>query len=158
MLSQKETTLLQDLKKAEQLCIEKYTKHAEQASSSALKSLFKQIGQREQQHLQTIEQIMAGGVPAMGGGQQSGGQGQKQQMASATASQDYANDNAGYKNDNYLCSDALSLEKHVSSVYNTCIFEFKNPALRDALNHIQKEEQEHGEMIYNYMASNGMYS
>jgi ferritin len=26
------------------------------------------------------------------------------------------------------------------------------------LNHIQKEEQQHGEQIYNYMAQNGMYN
>ena len=29
--------------------------------------------------------------------------------------------------------------------------------VRQVLNHIQKEEQEHGEKIYNYMASHGMY-
>jgi len=29
--------------------------------------------------------------------------------------------------------------------------------MRDALNHIQKEEQEHGKMLYDYMSVNGMY-
>lgn len=159
MFSQKETTLLQDLKKAEQLCIEKYSKYSEEASATALQNLFSQIAQKEQQHLQTITQIMDGSVPAMSQGQQSGGgQGQQQKMTSATASEDYAKDSAGYKNDSYLCSDTLAMEKHISAEYNTCIFEFKDTAVRDALNHIQKEEQQHGEMIYNYMASNGMYS
>ncbi len=60
--------------------------------------------------------------------------------------------------DSYLCTDLLSTEKHVSSVYNTAIFEFKDTGIRDVLNHIQKEEQRHGEQIYNYMSQNGMYS
>jgi spore coat protein CotF len=60
--------------------------------------------------------------------------------------------------DSYLCTDLLSTEKHVSSVYNTAVFEFKDTNIRNVLNHIQKEEQQHGEQIYNYMAQNGMYS
>ncbi|MCR4962284.1 MAG: spore coat protein [Firmicutes bacterium] len=39
-----------------------------------------------------------------------------------------------------------------------CLFEFKEQGLRDALNHIQKEEQQHGKMIYDYMQANAMYS
>ena len=61
-------------------------------------------------------------------------------------------------NDAFLCADALAMEKHVSSVYDTSIFEFSSPILRDTLNHIQKEEQNHGEEIYCYMSKNGMYS
>ena len=68
--------------------------------------------------------------------------------------------NRGYTDaksaDAYLCRDALAMEKHVSSLYNTTIFEFNSPVLRDTLNHIQKEEQNHGEQIYEYMSCNGM--
>jgi spore coat protein CotF len=60
--------------------------------------------------------------------------------------------------DSFLCTDLLSTEKHVSSTYNTCIFEFRDSNIRDVLNHIQKEEQQHGEQIYNYMAQNAMYN
>ena len=59
--------------------------------------------------------------------------------------------------DCYLCSDLLADEKHVSSLYNTCVFEFKDTSIRDTLNHIQKEEQEHGKLIYDYMSKNNMY-
>ena len=62
------------------------------------------------------------------------------------------------KGDAYLCKDALSGEKQVSSLYNTCVFEFKDASVRAALAHIQTEEQNHGKMIYDYMAANGMYS
>ena len=50
------------------------------------------------------------------------------------------------------------MEKHVSSLYDTTIFEFTSPTLRDTLNHIQKEEQIHGEQLYEYMKINNMYS
>lgn len=59
--------------------------------------------------------------------------------------------------DKFLCQDSLSTEKHVSSTYNTAIFEFRDKNIRNVLNHIQKEEQEHGEQIYNYMHQHGMY-
>ena len=60
--------------------------------------------------------------------------------------------------DKLLCQDALSTEKYVSSTYNNSIFEFRDTNIRQVLNHIQKEEQEHGEEIYNYMNKHGMYN
>ncbi|MGI5876738.1 MAG: spore coat protein, partial [Dethiobacteria bacterium] len=57
-----------------------------------------------------------------------------------------------------LCTDMLMTEKYVSGTYDTAIFEFTDPGARQVLNHIQKEEQQHGEGIFNYMQSNGMYN
>jgi hypothetical protein len=51
----------------------------------------------------------------------------------------------------------LSTEKYVSATYNTAIFEFNNTQIRKTLNHIQKEEQEHGELLYNYLKQNNAY-
>ena len=62
------------------------------------------------------------------------------------------------KNDCFLCSDLLTMEKHASHLYDTCIFEFKQETLRNTLNQIQKEEQNHGKMIYDYMSTNSMYA
>ena len=56
-----------------------------------------------------------------------------------------------------LCQDSLSGEKYVSSTYDAAIFEFRDTNARQILNHIQKEEQEHGEKIYNYMEQYRMY-
>lgn len=154
-LSQKETELLKDLKGQEKLCIDKYTKHASSASDTQLKELFSQIAQTEQQHLDTLTQIEKGSVPQMQGSSQ------KQQKFTPTSSFTAAygiGDNQEKQNDSYLCSDVLATEKHASSLYDTCIFEFKDEQARSALNHIQKEEQEHGKMIFDYMQANGMYS
>lgn len=147
-LTQKETTLLKDLRGQEQLCVEKYAKYSSEACNGQLKNLFNQIGQTENQHMQTLDQIASGTVPQMSGGSGT-------QAAPAVQATSYSP--ADKKKDEFLCHDALSTEKHVSSTYNTCIFEFADTNVRDVLNHIQKEEQQHGEQIYNYMSKNGMY-
>lgn len=151
-LTKKETSLLQDFKNHEQLCVEKYEKYAAQASDKQLKDLFTQLGNAEKQHLDTINQIMAGTVPQM----QSGGQQKQQPKFKQTYKEGDTSQNR--QTDCYLCNDLLCTEKHVSATYDTGIFEFKDTNIRKNLNHIQKEEQEHGEQIYNYMAKNAMYA
>jgi spore coat protein CotF len=153
-LTQKETSLLKDLKEQEQICVEKYSKYSADAKDEQLKNLFKQIGQKETQHLDTINQIMNGTVPSM----QSGGNSNSNTQLTFTATYTAVDSNPNKQEDSYLCTDSISSEKHVSSTYNTCIFEFRDTNIRNILNHIQKEEQQHGEQIYNYMSQNGMYS
>ncbi len=148
-LTQKEKDLLKDLKGQEKLCVDKYNKHAGCASDQQLKDLFSGIAKVEQQHLDTLTQIENGSAPQMSG--------QSQQQPSFKAVYGTGEDEKK-KNDSYLCTDLLAGEKHVSSLYNTCVFEFKDQKARDALNHIQKEEQSHGKMIYDYMSTNNMYS
>ncbi len=60
--------------------------------------------------------------------------------------------------DTDLCTDLLSTEKYVSGTYDTAIFEFRDGNIRKALNYIQKEEQQHGEQVFNYMQSRKMYN
>lgn len=159
VLTEKETMLLKDLKSEEKLCIDKYNKYASQACDPQLKNVFTSIGQIEQNHYDTITQIMNGTVPStnMGGSQKPNLQAGSQQNAQQNSSQQTVGQEQR-KNDEYLCTDALGTEKHVSSTYNTCIFEFKDDNVRNTLNHIQKEEQEHGKKLYDYMSQNGMYS
>ena len=118
-----------------------------------LKQLLTTLGQQEQQHLNTLNQIMSGQVPPMQNGGQQGGQQSSSQQNTFTSTQS----GPFSQNDADLCEDLLSTEKYVSSTYNTAIFEFRDPAVRQTLNHIQKEEQQHGEALYHYMASKGMY-
>ncbi len=150
-LTEKETSLLKDMKSQEQLCIEKYGKYAEAAHDVELKNLFNQLKGNEQKHLDTICQMMQGAEVKMPPESPSATQ-SKLQCAPSTVSESQK------QNDAYLCKDALSMEKHVSGVYNTGIFEFKSPVMRDTLAHIQKEEQNHGEMLYSYLSCNNMYS
>ena len=150
VLSQKERSLLEDLKGAEQLCIIKYTKYAEEACDPCLAELFNSIKAVEAGHLATVTRILAGDSVTAETPKSA-----TEEKFTCTPSVCSAE---AKKNDAYLCRDALSMEKHVSSVYNTAVFEFTQPLLRDVLASIQKEEQNHGEKLYNYMAENGMYS
>jgi spore coat protein CotF len=154
-LTQKEKMILQDQKNAEQVCIEKYNNYASQAQDPQLKQLFQSYASQEQQHLDTLNQILSGQVPNMMGQQQNQQQGQTTQQMGMQSSMQGA---MGGQGDAMLCNDALMTEKHVSSAYNTAVFEFRDSGIRQALNHIQKEEQQHGEGIFNYMQSKGMYN
>ena len=148
-LTQKETDLLKDLKGQEQLCIDKYTKHAECAADPQLKQLLNRIADVERGHLNTLNQIEQGAAPTVGGSSQT-------QIPTFNAY--HTSETPAKQQDCYLCSDLLTTEKHASGLYNTCVFEFGQTELRQVLNHIQTEEQEHGDMIYKYMKANNMYS
>ena len=140
--TQKESTLLKDLKAQEQLCVQKYGSYANEACDSNLKNLFNSIQQVEQGHLNSLNQLIGGQMPQTGqsGGQKPTWNGQ----CSTSCSVDQR------RRDYYLVSDALATEKHASSLYDTCIFEFNDTNVRDLLNHIQKEEQQHGEQLNGY--------
>lgn len=147
-LTQKERTLLEDQKKHEQICIEKYSNYANQAQDPQLKAICKANEQTEREHHDSINQLLSGKLPNINSGQSQGSQ------SSSGISQ------TGMKNvsDKDICTDLLMTEKYVSGTYNTAIFEFQDTRVRDVLNHIQKDEQKHGEAIFQYMNSKGLYN
>ena len=156
--TQKEASLLKDLKDQEQLCVDKYGKYARQANDPELQQIFRDIRQTEQQHLQTVTQLINGQMPQQNGQQQSNQQqGQNPQRYAEFPSQNAQDVQQAMEQDKYLCQDALCTEKEVSGAYNVSIFEFRDPQVRQVLNQLQSAEQQHGEMIYQYMARNGMY-
>ena len=150
-LTQKEMGLLQDQKTHEEICIKKYNEYAGKAQDPQLKQLFGSIAQQEQQHLDTINQIISGRIPNMNQNQQQG-------KGQSTQTQQIAGTGNGIKSDGDLCNDTLMTEKYVSGTYNSAIFEFRDPNIRQTLNHIQKEEQQHGESVFKYMESKGLYN
>ncbi|HHY05750.1 MAG TPA: spore coat protein [Clostridia bacterium] len=158
-LTAKEKMLLQDQKAHEELCIQKYQNYSNQAQDPQLKQLFDSLAPKEQEHLNSINQILAGQVPNIQQSQQAGQQmpqiGQQGQQNQQTQ---MLGGTMANQNDSTLCSDMLATEKYVSGTYDTTIFECIDTNVRQVLNHIQKEEQEHGEQIFNYMQSKGMYN
>ncbi len=150
-LTQKEKDLLKDMKDEEQLCIDKYTRHAQTAHDAQLKNLFSCIAQVEREHLNTLSSIESSGtVPSSSGGGTN---------CPTTFTATYnSTETSNKKDDCFLCSDLLAGEKHASHLYDTCVFEFGDTNIRNTINHIQKEEQNHGKMIYDYMKTNSMYS
>ncbi|MDO4742863.1 MAG: spore coat protein [bacterium] len=152
-LTAKETELLKDLKTQEQLCIEKYEKASQCAHKEELKGLFSSIANVERDHLKTINQIMGGSLPSTSSSASSS----SGSDSTTYTALDYS-DEQQKKDDAFLCQDMLTAEKHASSLYNTSVFEFSDSQARQVLNHIQTEEQQHGEKIYSYMSANAMYS
>ena len=143
------------MKGQEELCIQKYSNASAAASDGQLKGLFSHLADVERGHLATLQQIEGGTVPTMNA---SGGQGGQSGTGNAFAETYSAEETERKKQDCFLCTDLLTSEKHASHLYDTCVFEFKDAGVRDAINHIQKEEQNHGKIIYDYMSVNHMYS
>ncbi|MDD3169518.1 MAG: spore coat protein [Eubacteriales bacterium] len=163
-LSQKEKMLLEDLKKEEELCVIKYQNYAQQAKDSQLSQLFNELAGKEQQHYDTVNQILQSGGQAQtvqSGGQSGQGGSSRQksstQMAQPAAQINLSQGGGSNNSDKYLLQDMLSTEKYVSSTYDTSIFESGKPNIRQALQHIQQDEQNHGEQLFQYMNSHGMY-
>lgn len=149
-LTQKERMLLEDQKSHEEICIKKYSTYGSLAKDNQLKQICSNNEQIERHHLDTINQLLSGNVPQMN---QQQSQNSSQSMNSNSTQQTTSN-----LSDKEICSDLLMTEKYVSGAYDTAIFEFKDTEVRDVLNHIQKEEQKHGESIFKYMESKGMYN
>ncbi len=159
-LSQKERMLLSDDKKQEDLCVAKYKNYSGQAEDPLLKKLFTTISSEEQHHYDMIDQMLQGKQPDMAEPKQSEQSYQappsKQQEASKTPQSNFQGA-MGNTGDKMLCNDLLATEKFVSGTYDTGIFEAANPTVRQTLQHIQRDEQRHGEELFNYMHSHGMY-
>ena len=155
--TQKEASLLKDLKGQEQLCVDKYGRYASEACDPELQQIFRQIQQTEQSHLQTVTTLLDGQMPQQNGQQQNQQTTQQPQRYAQFPPQGAANVQQAFQHDKFLAEDALCTEKEVSGAYNTSIFEFRDPQVRQILNQLQSAEQQHGQMLYQYMAKNGMY-
>lgn len=149
-LSQKERMLLEDEKSQEEICVIKYQNYSNQAQDPQLKQLFNTFSTEEQHHFDMLNQMIQGQQPDMTHPQQPQWQAQAQPSTYQGA--------MGNTGDKILCGDLLSTEKFVSGTYNTGIFEAANPTVRQALQHIQQDEQHHGEQLFLYMNSHGMYN
>lgn len=152
ILTQKERILLEDQKNHEQICIEKYANYASLAKDVQLKQICNANGQAERSHLDSINQLLSGNIPQLNQ--------QQNQQQNQNSWQNTNNVQTGgiSLSDKDICSDLLITEKYVSGTYDSTIFEFRDTRVRDVLNHIQKEEQKHGEAIYQYMESKGLYN
>lgn len=149
-ISEKERYIISNLQDQEKLCIEKYEKYEQQAKDRVLKDLFCSIKTSEQQHYDSLGQVLGGTVPAVNSGDDAG------RSYSPTATY-IGNFNEQDKNsDKFLCTDAITTEKYVSSTYNNDLFQFGNSDIRRLLNDIQTEEQNHAEKIYKYKTINQM--
>ncbi|MCH5252784.1 MAG: ferritin-like domain-containing protein [Lachnospiraceae bacterium] len=149
-LTEKETTVIKDLQTQEKTCVEKYRFYEKSANDNQLKQLFHQLGDDEQEHFDSLGQLLKGEIPKVGA-TTTGTEG-----FTPTATYSSGDNSEEKKHDEFLCTDSIATEKLVSSTYNTDLFQFAATNVRKLLNHIQTEEQNHAEMIYKYKTANGM--
>ena len=114
-LTQKETSLLKDLKTQEKLCAEKYEKYSAQALDSQLKTLFSGIAETERHHLSMLEQIEGGTAPATTGGSKA--------QPSFSAAYSVADTDAK-KHDSYLCTDVLTIIQKEEQGHGKAIYDY----------------------------------
>ncbi len=174
-LTQKEQQLLSDQLNHEKVCIQKYSSYTQQVRDPQLKQMFSQYASEEQNHYDTVSQLLSGqpanlSMSAGAGQGRQQGQFQQQRQTQQTRLQGGeaaelqgavgTTGTAGMTNqeDATMLGDMLMTEKFVSGAYDTAVFESANSDVRQALQHIQKEEQQHGEGIFNYMSQHGMYN
>lgn len=150
-ITEKERLLLQDLQDQEKMCVEKYQKNEAMANDPVLKELFGSLKQEEQQHYNSLGQVMNGSVPRVNTQDASG----KAYKPRATYKGKKCDETAK-KDDAFLCTDAISSEKYVSSAYDFDLFQFDNSDVRRLLNDIETEEQNHAEKIHKYKVANDM--
>jgi len=173
-LTQKDKTNLQDQMRHEEVCIRKYTDYAGQSKDPALSALFNEIASEEQEHYDTLQDILSGtnqGVGSFGSSQSGSGSQDRQYASTQNNGQSYSgqadqsqsggstqstNIPGGSKGDAPIVRDMLMTEQFVSGSYDSAIFDSMNPQVRQTLQHIQKEEQQHGERLRSYMQQNGM--
>lgn len=150
ILNEKETAAIKDLQTQEQSCIEKYGKYSMEAHDPVLKDLFKTLQKKEQQHYDSLNQVLNGSVPSCNCNDSDG------KSYNPTATYNKMANSAEKKSDCFLAPDCISTEKLVSSEYNTDVFCFGDSDVRKLLADIQVEEQNHAEMLYKYKTVNSM--
>ena len=150
VLKEKETAAIKDLQTQEQTCIEKYERYSKEAKDPELANLFTELHKKEQQHYDSLGQVLNGSVPQCNCNDSDG------KNYNPTATYTAGNASEDKKNDCFLATDCIGTEKLVSSEYNTDVFVFGDPGVRKLLADIQVEEQNHAEMLYKYKTVNGM--
>lgn len=149
-LTEKEATTIRDLQTQEEACIQKYEKYGQQAHDTELKNLFQRLKEEEQQHYNSLGQVLKGTVPACNCNDSDG------KNYEPKRTYDQMTNSQEKKDDCFLATDCISTEKMVSSEYNTNVFTCSDSSLRKLLADHQIDEQNHAEMLYKYKQVNGM--
>ena len=150
ILNEKERSVIEDLQTQEKSCVEKYARYAGQAKDPELQNLFGRLQKEEQEHYDSLGQVLSGAVPSCNCNDNAGKEYQPKAAYTAMSSPE------DKQLDAFLATDCIASEKLVSGEYNSNVFAFGDSGVRKLLADIQVEEQNHAEMLYKYKTVNGM--
>lgn len=140
--------LINELKNQEKLCVQKYDFYATQAKDPQLKSLFKKLSKHEQNHYDMLESLINGTVPQL--------KNRKPGAVKYEPQASHPGTPAEKEFDKFLCTDIITTEKYAATGYNNDLFYFASTDVRNVLNAIMTDEQNHAEMIWKYKVANKM--
>ena len=103
VLSEKETAAIKDLQTQEKTCVEKYSRYSKEAKDPVLVNLFTDLHKKEQQHFDSLGQVLNGTVPNCNCNDSDG----KNYNPTATYSLAESEDK---KNDCFLATDCIGTE------------------------------------------------
>ncbi len=155
ILTEKETTTIEDLRTQEQSCIAKYNKYKTEAKDPVLRDLFEELEKNEQKHYDALTQILEGNC-AKSSSCDLETDYERARDYEPKATYDEMTNSEDKKHDCYLATDCIGTEKLVSGEYNSDVFVFGNGEIRKVLAQIQIEEQNHAQMLWKYKTANGM--
>lgn len=104
ILTEKEIATVKDLQTQEQTCIEKYQRYSGEAKDMVLKDLFKTLQNKEQEHYNSLQQVLGGTVPSCDCNDSDG------RNYSPKATYDRMSDSEDKKTDNFLATDCIVSE------------------------------------------------
>ena len=161
-LTNKERFLLEGEKYQQQLAIDKYNNFALQAADPILKTIFSNLSEIEENHLNMVNEMLQGRIPQIN----------TQTLHpyytnTSSLSNEYLNignmtitsmDNSFDDGDKIICFDALTTEELLHSTYSASSLEFEESEYKSILSKIIDDKKNSLQYLNDYMIKKGMYN
>ena len=161
-LTNKERFLLEGEKYQQQLAIDKYNNFALQAADPILKTIFSNLSEIEENHLNMVNEMLQGRIPQIN----------TQTLHpyytnTSSLSNEYLNignmtitsmDNSFDDGDKIICFDALTTEELLHSTYSASSLEFEESEYKNILSKIIDDKKNSLQYLNDYMTKKGMYN
>lgn len=161
-LTNKERFLLEGEKYQQQLAIDKYNNFALQAADPILKTIFSNLSEIEENHLNMVNEMLQGRIPQIN----------TQNLHpyytnTSSLSNEYLNignmtitsmDNSFDDGDKIICFDALTTEELLHSTYSASSLEFEESEYKSILSKIIDDKKNSLQYLNDYMTKKGMYN
>lgn len=161
-LTNKERFLLEGEKYQQQLAIDKYNNFSLQAADPILKTIFSNLSEIEENHLNMVNEMLQGRIPQIN----------TQNLHpyytnTSSLSNEYLNignmtitsmDNSFDDGDKIICFDALTTEELLHSTYSASSLEFEESEYKSILSKIIDDKKNSLQYLNDYMIKKGMYN
>ena len=154
--------MLEGEKYQQQLAIDKYNNFSLQAADPILKTIFSNLSEIEENHLNMVNEMLQGRIPQIN----------TQNLHpyytnTSSLSNEYLNignmtitsmDNSFDDGDKIICFDALTTEELLHSTYSASSLEFEESEYKNILSKIIDDKKNSLQYLNDYMIKKGMYN